>query len=560
MAAATVTLHSLEATDSLARGLAPLLELGDVVELTGPIGAGKTTFTAALARVLGAAEPVRSPTYTVAHWYELPGGRSLVHLDCYRDEAQLGPEAWGDLEAHFELPGIACIEWPDPVRPWIAERRCWRIAFETVGDNARLATVRAPEGVRVLDVLAPGGRSSGAFGPTETASQQQSPDDIGADTARIERDGSATPTGSERMLCIDTSGRALVVAVADAQGTLLAGRRSDERAQTLLAHVDAVLLGAGCARGEITHVAVGTGPGGFTGLRVGVAAARGIAATLGVPLAEVASLGAQALSDERPVVDVVWSVLDARRGEHYVQQWQVRPQLRALDAPRTIPSSEVADLVGEVVDLGRPSPAGLARAAAAAVRAVPADARVHDVLPQYVRAPDAEPPRPRLRIDELRADDLDALLEIEGRSFPTPWTPAMYQGELDRPDRDAVRLAARDLRGGARLVGAALAARIGDAWHIMNVLVDPPARRRGIAARLLDELLERTCALGSGEGWTLEVRVSNDAAISLYESREFVNLGRRPGYYSDTGEDALIMWRSAVDAAPRDEMDVEQHA
>ncbi|MEO6866462.1 MAG: tRNA (adenosine(37)-N6)-threonylcarbamoyltransferase complex ATPase subunit type 1 TsaE, partial [Gaiellales bacterium] len=67
-----LTLTDLDATEQLARVLAPLLRDGDVLELIGEIGAGKTTFTGALARALGSREPARSPTYTVAHRYELP--------------------------------------------------------------------------------------------------------------------------------------------------------------------------------------------------------------------------------------------------------------------------------------------------------------------------------------------------------------------------------------------------------------------------------------------------------------------------------------------------------
>jgi len=81
-----------------------------------------------------------------------------------------------------------------------------------------------------------------------------------------------------------------------------------------------------------------------------------------------------------------------------------------------------------------------------------------------------------------------------------------------------------------------------DAWHVMNIAVDAPHRGRGIARGLLQHLFERT--VGDGErGYTLEVRVSNAAAIHLYESLGFVATGLRRGYYTDNREDALIMWR-----------------
>lgn len=141
-----LTLHDLDATERLAVRLAPLLEDRDVVELVGPIGAGKTTFTGALARALGSREPARSPTYTVAHSYELADGRTLAHLDCYRDQGELDAHAWGDLEPYFER-GIACVEWPAPIRRWIADRRTWRLVFDVVDLERRVVSVRVPAGV-----------------------------------------------------------------------------------------------------------------------------------------------------------------------------------------------------------------------------------------------------------------------------------------------------------------------------------------------------------------------------------------------------------------------------
>lgn len=139
----SLSLTSLERTERLARSLAPLLHDGDVVELIGDIGAGKTTFTGALARALGSVEPARSPTYTVAHRYELTDGRWLAHLDCYRATGPLDEAAWGDLEPYFE-GGIACIEWPEPVRPWLADRPTWRLELLTVSAEARVARLIPP--------------------------------------------------------------------------------------------------------------------------------------------------------------------------------------------------------------------------------------------------------------------------------------------------------------------------------------------------------------------------------------------------------------------------------
>ena len=141
----TLALPDLARTERLAATLAPLLRDGDVLELAGDLGAGKTTFTGALARALGSVEPARSPTYTIAHRYELPGGRWLAHLDCYRATGPIDDAAWGDLEPYFD-GGIACVEWPEPIRAWIADRPTWRLDLDAVTLDARVASLSVPAG------------------------------------------------------------------------------------------------------------------------------------------------------------------------------------------------------------------------------------------------------------------------------------------------------------------------------------------------------------------------------------------------------------------------------
>jgi [ribosomal protein S18]-alanine N-acetyltransferase len=84
-----------------------------------------------------------------------------------------------------------------------------------------------------------------------------------------------------------------------------------------------------------------------------------------------------------------------------------------------------------------------------------------------------------------------------------------------------------------------------DAWHIMNVAVAPAYRRRGIASKMLVELF-RVTEDDPRRGYTLEVRVSNSAAIALYERLGFTATGVRRGYYTDNREDALVMWKEST--------------
>ena len=90
--------------------------------------------------------------------------------------------------------------------------------------------------------------------------------------------------------------------------------------------------------------------------------------------------------------------------------------------------------------------------------------------------------------------------------------------------------------------GTSILSRYVDAWHVMNVAVAEKHRRRGIASTMLQSLFDVTNDEAE-RGYTLEVRVSNLAAIRLYERFGFVQRGVRRGYYTDNREDALIMWR-----------------
>jgi ribosomal-protein-alanine N-acetyltransferase len=135
--------------------------------------------------------------------------------------------------------------------------------------------------------------------------------------------------------------------------------------------------------------------------------------------------------------------------------------------------------------------------------------------------------------------DLPQVIAIERRAFTTPWSLAMFVLELSKPS--SMCLAAVEETEG-NLVGYLVCARYDTAWHLMNIAVEPTLRRRGIARRLLEQMIERA---GPDEQYTLEVRTSNTPAIVLYERFAFHSTGMRPRYYRDTGEDAMIMWRTA---------------
>ncbi|GGI05909.1 ribosomal protein S18-alanine N-acetyltransferase [Egicoccus halophilus] len=130
--------------------------------------------------------------------------------------------------------------------------------------------------------------------------------------------------------------------------------------------------------------------------------------------------------------------------------------------------------------------------------------------------------------------DVDAIRRLEGLS---PSTRRLLRKDLARDDRRCLVASTRP----GRVVGYAAALVALDEAHVLDLVVDPAARRRGVGRRLLEALLEAV-APQAPDGVTLEVRRSNAAALALYRQRGFVIEGQRPGYYPD-GEDALLLWR-----------------
>lgn len=139
-------------------------------------------------------------------------------------------------------------------------------------------------------------------------------------------------------------------------------------------------------------------------------------------------------------------------------------------------------------------------------------------------------------INPMRPDDLDEVVTIERASFGMPWSRGafLYEIEQNRVARCWV------LREDDRVVAYLCLWEIGDELHVTNIAVHPGLRRRGLARRLLGAILEDGRARRL-RAVTLEVRPTNDEARTLYESFGFRVVGRRRGYYYDTGEDALIM-------------------
>jgi [ribosomal protein S18]-alanine N-acetyltransferase len=148
-----------------------------------------------------------------------------------------------------------------------------------------------------------------------------------------------------------------------------------------------------------------------------------------------------------------------------------------------------------------------------------------------------------IELRRLTLADLAAIERIERRAYPTPWSRSMFASELAKPS--SICLGAVDTDADELLVAYLIISRYADAWHVMNVAVQDAYRGHGIATQLLGRLFELTAG-DDRRGYTLEVRVSNQGAIRLYEKLGFVARGIRRGYYTDNREDALIMWKDPV--------------
>ena len=355
------------------------------------------------------------------------------------------------------------------------------------------------------------------------------------------------------------------------------------------------LAQAGLSMEDVDEVLVGRGPGSFTGVRIGIATAKGLACGLGVPLYGASTLDAAAwnawLSGVRGTLGVAG---DAMRGEVYpgIYQLDDAGAWRSFAAETVVKAQTCVDewaargdtadlqLTGDglkkyrsafeqagftlFVDSGswHPSSEGLLRAAAASTRDDVRDSGDPAlVLPIYTRLSDAEEAeRARLgmgksgfvegsgvaeelagihtQLRPMSVNDLVQVGALESRAFEGGvhhcWTTAQFEDELAQPGR--TWWVAHD-RG--KVIGFAGGLMAGDSLEVLDVAVEPQRRHEGIATRLLARLAYDGQTLGASE-ITLEVHEGNEAAVALYEGMGFVRVGARRDYYGP-GNNALIM-------------------
>jgi tRNA threonylcarbamoyl adenosine modification protein YeaZ/ribosomal-protein-alanine acetyltransferase len=335
---------------------------------------------------------------------------------------------------------------------------------------------------------------------------------------------------------------------------------------------------------DVDAFAVVTGPGSFTGLRVGVAAIQGFAlvrqkGVVGVPTLE--AMAAAWLAARGPAPPLIVPCLDGQRGDVFVAAFDATgastiEACRISIEPRVGRPEDVAELLASagsaagmavigngarryaeifqralpavrLDDVPRPIAEGAVRIASSRVEAA---VKPHALRPIYLRRPDAELARERAArkgrgrvtdawpIAVASAADLPAVEALQRRAFTNPWGAEAIKWELE--NTDVARLYV--LRDPSGAVAAYCACwKVFDELHINSLAVDEELRRHGLARRLLRHVLADARVSGAHSA-TLEVRQSNQAARMLYEGLGFHVEGVRRDYYQDPREDALILW------------------
>ena len=430
-------------TDSAARThevgacLARCLEPGDVVLLTGDLGAGKTQFVQGVASGLGAGETPTSPTFNIVLTYT-SGRLALHHFDLYRLEEARQLEDIA-LREYLESGGVCFVEWAEKFPEAFDEFLSVRIAKCDIDGRELAACAKGERARQLLDqweAALAGEESARSIDEAELSVQEKVNDAAGnvsdADASADAQMGSAADLDGDvpLVLALDTANEVLALGLGllDAQTRsvrMLATRQiqAHRAANTqLIPKIDELLRELGIIRGRIGCICVGRGPGSFTGVRIAMATAKGIASALGVGLVGVSSLDAVAWHAwERGLRGKVLVVADAMRKEVYPVNYEVSDDGAArLSADRVVKAQEFCDELGEpglvimgdglvkYLELYEPfgtvaseelwavSGSGLLLALQAAWRAGeanPLDSAAHDpafALPVYTRLSDAE--------------------------------------------------------------------------------------------------------------------------------------------------------------------------
>ncbi len=365
-----------------------------------------------------------------------------------------------------------------------------------------------------------------------------------------------------KLLAIDTSMAACSVAVCDSGHDLPLAKAhvAMERghAEALAPMVRMVMTEAGLAFSALDRIAVTIGPGTFTGVRIGLAMARGLGLALDIPVIGIDTLSAIAANEaerDQPILVAA----DARRDEVYAALFI---DGKCVNRPAVLTIKRAAQLLpdGPCYILG----SGAERVLAAARRDDLTRSRAGDLpsaanfwplaiaapitgsmpAPLYLRAPDAKPQQMNaaIVIREASVAEAPVLAALHAESFEDPWSAGEFAKLMAMPGATAALALA-----GEEPIGFALFRRAADEAEIITIGTRPLAQRRGIARKLIAYEAARLKALGA-KSLFIEVAGSNAAARALYAACGFSEAGSRRDYYESRGgrEDAIVMRKALV--------------
>ena len=367
-----------------------------------------------------------------------------------------------------------------------------------------------------------------------------------------------------KILALDTAMAACSVAVLDTGHPvpLATAFVAMERghAEALAPMVRQAMQESGIGFAEIDRIAVTAGPGTFTGVRIGLAMARGLGLARGIPVIGIDTLSAIAANEPLSGTPLLVTA-DARNGEVYGAAFDGTRQV--LRPPMVLsPAAAADDMPPATIVLGTGAKAVIAASGrsdlvlsrsgdlpvAARFGAMAATISYFGVMPAplYLRAPDAKPQSAPLRkavaleFRNAGPEAVSLLASIHGEAFETAWTPDSFTQLLAMPGAHATFAMEHGEPQGFVLTRVAA-----DEAEIITIATRPHAQRRGIARNLL--LHRFTELLGHHARHVfIEVAVSNAAARHLYSSLGFAEAGRRKNYYQKadgSSEDALVMRR-----------------
>ncbi len=372
------------------------------------------------------------------------------------------------------------------------------------------------------------------------------------------------------ILAIDTSSATATAAVM--RDGMLIGEyilnNGKTHSQKLLVMIEELLKDCGLKPSDLDIFACSSGPGSFTGLRIGAATIKGMAHVLKKPVIGVPTLDILAYSLYNCSA-IICPVLDAQRETVYssLYTWESGrltklEDLRVISAKKLIEylktlNQKVAllgdgvylfrDIIGDSENISIAPPAyQLPRASSCAALAeemynIGQYSTYDSFVPQYIRKSQAEveyEKKQKIDICNMEHKDVEQVFEIEELSFKTPWSKEAFTEELEK--NKLARYVVARIDGKVAAYGGMW--MVLDEGHITNIAVHPEYRGQKIGEKIVLSLIEAARESNVNK-MTLEVRTSNVPARNLYKKLGFIDFGVRKGYYSDTGEDAVIMWK-----------------